>query len=99
MQNLNAIKSSIDMKTAEDFKNAVEKNNIREYFPRRCSICSEYFGYVFKDEKIYFDSNCGCFFYKDSACVETTWYDLSTLYNRNLDNKEFTAKMNKKFGF
>ena len=75
---------------AWEIAQSVKDNNISNYYPFRCSICNEIYGYYFTDNKIIFDGACGCGFIFGER--ETDYEEIANIYNRNKDEdlrKEF----------
>ena len=46
--------------TEKEIKEAIHKNKITHWFPFKCSICNQPYGYYFYDDFMTFDSSCDC---------------------------------------
>lgn len=76
---------------AWEIAQSVKDNNISNYYPFKCSICNEIYGYYFLDGRVIFDGACGC-----GGSIfderETDYEEIANIYNRNKDEdlrKEF----------
>ena len=80
----------IEKLTGNDIKNAILKNNITVWYPYRCSICNELYGYYFYNGIVTFDSSCGC----SSAFGErlSSYDKVAEIYNINTD-EQFRKEM------
>lgn len=71
--------------TSDDIKNAVLKNNITAWYPYRCSICDEPYGYYFYNGIVTFDGACGCGTIFGERL--SSYDEIVKLYNDNKNNK------------
>lgn len=80
----------IEKLTGNDIKNAVLKNNITVWYPYRCSICNEPYGYYFYNGIVTFNGSCGC----SSAFGErlSSYDEVAEIYNMNTD-EQFRKEM------
>lgn len=80
----------IEKLTGNDIKNAVLKNNIIVWYPYRCSICNEPYGYYFYNGIVTFNGSCGC----SSAFGErlSSYDKVAEIYNMNTD-EQFRKEM------
>ena len=84
------------MKTGQDFRDAVELNNLTQWHIHNCSICGYDCGYRFISGEVYYDNGCYC------TCGENlnkrTWGDVANQYLIQT-NPEVINGMNKMFNF
>jgi hypothetical protein len=85
------------MKTAEDFKKVVLKNNIYFWGVDMCSLCNILCGFLFKDGYVFYDGGCDCLI-SSSNIRTTSWNEVAEFYNRQT-NPIIISEMNKFWGF
>lgn len=67
-------------KTAEDFRLQAEKENITEWFQRRCAFCKYPMKYLFQNGEVLYDSGCDCVSYP-YVIQKRSWEDIAEGYN------------------
>ena len=83
-------------KTGDQFKAIVEKNGITRWDIRNCPTCNYAKGYVFQQDKQFYDSECDC--YNGPNLQPRDWEGVAAKYNRQ-NNKMEIAKYDKFWGF
>ena len=68
------------MRTAEDFKEQLQKRNITEWQIRDCSICGYTLRFMFLNGYVFFDR--GCFCVNSPAIEESSFEHIAEIYNR-----------------
>lgn len=84
------------MKTGSDFKTAVKKHRITHWNSIRCPFCMYKKGYVFIDDKVFYDVGCDCITGED--LLKSTWDDVADDYNIQT-NPTLIARMDSVFKF
>lgn len=82
-------------KTAEDFEKAVKERNIETWIISSCTICDYPLGFLFRDNKVYFDHGCICTLRVPRL---TNFEEVAQIYNMQGD-KDTVTKMNEFWGF
>lgn len=79
-----------DILYAHEIEESVKKNNIHYWYPFKCSICNEGYGYYFNNGIVTFDGACGC----GSVFGErqATFQEVADLYNKN-KNQQFRQEI------
>lgn len=80
------------MKTADDFKQAVEDRGITKWPVHDCSICGYPCGYIFQEGLVGYDSGCDCVNYTNIQL--RSYEDVAEFYNRQT-HPDYVAIMNK----
>ena len=74
-----------------EVEEAVNENNITYWFPFKCSICGESYGFYFSYGRVVFNGSCGC----SSAFGErlTDYQEIADIYNNNKSDKKFRKEL------
>ena len=79
-----------DILYAHEIEESVKKNNITHWFPFRCYICNEQYGFYFENGIVTFDGACSC-----NAIFgprQTTFQEIAEIYNKNI-NENFRKEI------
>jgi len=85
------------MKTAENFKKAVEEKGLQTWTLRECGICSAPLKYIFAGGEVFYDNNCDCVNYYTEPQLRS-YGDLADHYNRQT-NEAYIKELNEFWGF
>ena len=78
-----------------EVEEAVNENNITCWFPFKCSICGETYGFYFNCGQVTFNGACGCCsIFGDRV---TNYQEIANIYNSN-KSEEFRKEMLSYFG-
>lgn len=67
------------MKTAEDFKEQLQKRNITEWVIDHCEDCKNPIRYMFYSGEVFFNMDCSCSIGIDDR--QASWQDIADYYN------------------
>lgn len=70
-------------RTVEEFKAAVKQHNITRWPIRNCSICGYEMSYMFRGDKVFYDTGCTCT-YNRGDLEPRMWEQVAESYNRNV---------------
>lgn len=70
--------------TEKEIEESVHKNNITYWFPFRCAICNQPYGYYFYNNSMTFDSSCDC--YSINGEQPSSYSKIVELYEMNKNN-------------
>ena len=87
------------MRTVEEFKESVKKNNIKRWDIHKCSICGFNCGYIFDiyNDQVYYDSGCDCVTYFVMPHPRS-WNEVAEYYNMQT-NPKYIAEMDEFWHF
>lgn len=91
------MENNLKHRDAEEFRQAVILNNIKEWNVRNCSICNSPLYFYFEPERVIFDSRCDCTGYCDPSSEHIRDYNcIAELYNHAY-SREYQIEMEKVF--
>lgn len=84
-------------RTAEEFAAAVKSLGISELVVRECSSCGYALKYLFRGDKVFYDSGCHCVDYGPDI-QPRSYHEVADYYNRQTSERVI-ADLNSVFGF
>jgi len=84
-------------RTAEEFKNAAKERGIVNWSMRGCSLCQYPVGFIFHEDKVYWDPGCFCVTPAEKPQLRS-WDDVAYYYNLQ-DHSRVIAEMDAFWGF
>lgn len=83
-------------RSIDEFKQAIKVKEIKFWPIHNCSFCHYECGYLFREDKVFYDSGCHCVTYLNVRPM--VWLDVANMYNVQR-NEKMIKKFDEFFGF